>query len=279
MVHALPHSATTDRQDSFKPTNIRSGLPAHNLTGCRGKWIIWSPSKFCLPLPCLPPLCPPSMREQRWVFSGREQAQRPILRRGQTCLCSVSFSHFMGKKKLWVESHRSDSKKLYLWYHLFSSPADGRRGFRKSRSGRDKGGGVFRKLTGGGGGLHWGPLWLSSAGPSSCRWVQRAWTITDWAGHLCGRSSQGPQKDLELASPMSQSWLLCSRRTHAVSILFQDTQAVKPQAHVIPQQLIGTVWNHQKSLQPLLWIRISSLEVISIMADKVGPLELNHMFL
>ena len=176
------------------------------------------------PLPSLLSV-PPSMREQRWVFSGREQAQRPILRKGQTCLCSLSLSLVCvswerKKKKLWVESHRSDSKKLYLWYHLFSSPADGRRGFRKRRSGRDKRG-VQEINWGAGGGLHWGPLWLSSAGPSSCRWVQHAQTIMDWAGHLCGRSSQGPLMDLELASPMSQSSLLCSRRTHAVSTLFR----------------------------------------------------------
>lgn len=99
-----------------------------------------------LVLPSLSSLCPSSMREARFVFNGREQAQRPILRRGQTCFCFLSLPlmcAFRGKKEeeknQWVESHRSDSKKLYLVIHLFSFTAEARWGFRESKRGRDKG--------------------------------------------------------------------------------------------------------------------------------------------
>ena len=226
-------------------------------------------SQQVLPPPPLPPHqwenrgeCSVGENKHKGRFSGGD---RPAFALFLSLVC-VSWE----KKKLWVESHRSDSKKLYLWYHLFSSPADGRGGFRKSRSGRDRrgwGGGVQEINRGG-----YTEALCDSAAPAPHH-------ADGYNVHRQSRTEPGIcvdalHKDLKWTSNWQVPWV---RARYCVPLF--RTQAVKPQAHVVPQQLIGTMWNHQKSLQPLLWIRISSLEVISIMADKVRPLELNHRFL
>lgn len=123
-------TTTTTAADSY----------AHKLTGFWGNWIIWLPCKFRLSSL----LCPPSMREQRCVFSGSEQAQRLILRRGSTCFCSLSLTLSLWfvswEKKKRVEWHRSDSKKLISHFTCSHLLLKGGKGLERARQGEIKGG-------------------------------------------------------------------------------------------------------------------------------------------
>lgn len=119
----------------------------------------------------------------------REQAQRLVLRKELPCFALLFF--FL----VWVSQRGKVGGVAQIRFHEnppLISPVlkdlERERGWDKEAYGNEPAG------------VCWGPLWLSTAGPGSCRWEQNA--------QLYGPSSQGPQTGREETKPMSQTSLL-----------------------------------------------------------------------
>lgn len=159
-------------------------------------------------MPSLPPLCPPSERENRGVFSVTEnwvaQGRFPGGNRPAFAFPS-SLVGFMGKKQ-WVESHRSDSTKLsnFTCSHRLLKEGVEDLDRDKGGSGNEPEGVVEAPCDSA------PPAWIMQIA-ATCRQSQ---TERHFCGLFFTTATNGPR-----TCPMSQTSLLCSHCTQAVLIL------------------------------------------------------------
>lgn len=166
------------------------------------------PSKFCPPS-LLSVSCEKST-EVCFQSEQNEENEHKGPFSGPACSLSMCVCLMGVRRGHWVELRRSDSMKLYLLFHLFSSPTERRaEGWIQARTGGGEPKGVQE--------MNYGGFIeaLCESAPSACIMPRQSKT----GQYLCGPSSQ---RDLKRASPMSQASLQCGHCTKCCSDPLQD---------------------------------------------------------
>lgn len=140
-------------------------------------------------------LCPSTIRESRRVFSWREQAQRLILRKEQTCLCFLSLSCVGGFAQVRFQETQSSNSPVFIHYW--------RGGEDLGRGGRDKAVQEMNQSKG-----------ATEALCDSAAIMKRGTTSTNSRGH-------SPLPIWTSCGPVSQSSLLSFHCSHAGFFLFR----------------------------------------------------------